>query len=348
MKLYKTLFLILIIFLKTGNVLSSNDIFNVNNIELKKTYKLTNDELASQAIKKGFKQLMKRILLDDDAKKLLNLKYTQIKELVKYYQISNKSDELNNQQNVSYNITFDKDKVHDLFYKKDISYSEIHNKELFLLPVFQKENRIFIYNQNFFYNNWNAVSTNDLLEFIIPLENIEIIQNINSNRDNLLDLKLTSLFEEYTEKNLALVLIEDNNNKEEMIYFKTRILGKNIVKNISIKRFNLSDEEFYKKIIISVKQEIVNVVKSQNLIDIRVPSFLNVKFKINKKNNLIELRSRLKNVDFIENIYVQKFNNEFIYLKIKYLGKIDKIINQLENQKVILKYLEDEWSLKII
>jgi len=210
MKLYKTLFLILIIFLKTGNVLSSNDIFNVNNIELKKTYKLTNDELASQAIKKGFKQLMKRILLDDDAKKLLNLKYTQIKELVKYYQISNKSDELNNQQNVSYNITFDKDKVHDLFYKKDISYSEIHNKELFLLPVFKKENRIFIYNQNFFYNNWNAVSTNDLLEFIIPLENIEIIQNINSNRDNLLDLKLTSLFEEYTEKNLALVLIEDN------------------------------------------------------------------------------------------------------------------------------------------
>ena len=48
----------------------------------------------------------------------------------------------------------------------------------------------------------------DLIEFILPLENIEIIQNINKYKNNLLDLDLGLIFKEYTNKNKALVLIE--------------------------------------------------------------------------------------------------------------------------------------------
>ena len=36
MKLFKKITIILIIFLKTGNLLSDNNLFNVNNIELEK------------------------------------------------------------------------------------------------------------------------------------------------------------------------------------------------------------------------------------------------------------------------------------------------------------------------
>ena len=62
MKFYKLLILILIVFLKTGNVLSENNIFSVNNIEIKNNPKKTNDQLANQAIKKGFSQLIEKIL----------------------------------------------------------------------------------------------------------------------------------------------------------------------------------------------------------------------------------------------------------------------------------------------
>ena len=41
-----------------------------------------------------------------------------------------------------------------------------------------------------------------------------------------------------------------------------------------------------KKIIIETKKELIDLVKSKNLIDIRTPSFLNVKLDINKKNTL--------------------------------------------------------------
>ena len=49
---------------------------------------------------------------------------------------------------------------------------------------------------------------------------------------------------------------------------------------------------------------------------------------IDKKNNLAELNKRLKKIDSIENIIVQKLNSKNIFLKIKYLGKLDKMIQQ--------------------
>ena len=71
MKLYKQIIFILVVFFKTETLLSQNNLFNVNNIELVKKDKITNNQLADQAIKKGFKQLMLKILLKKDADKLL-------------------------------------------------------------------------------------------------------------------------------------------------------------------------------------------------------------------------------------------------------------------------------------
>ena len=102
------------------------------------------------------------------------------------------------------------------------------------------------------------------------------------------------------------------------------------------------------KIILDIKKEIINLVKLQNLIDIRTPSFINATLNVTKKNSLKELNSRLKKIDLIENIYIQELNNEYILIKIKYLGKIKKIIDQLESQKIILKLTDDQWVMKLI
>ena len=348
MKIYKLILIILVFFFKTGNVLSNNSIFNVNNIEVEKKGKITNNKLADQAIKKGFDELINRILLKDDVKTLEQLKFSEIRELVTYYQVLDTTVNENKLKKINFNISFDKDKMHDLFYKKGVSYSEISNKELFILPIFKKENQIFIYNQNFFYDNWNEIYETDLIEFILPLENIEIIQNISTDKNNLLNLNLKDLFIGYSGNNLALIIIEDNDLKEEKIYFKTEILGKKIVKNINLKRSNLNKQEFYQKIIIESKKELTNLVKSQNLIDIRVPSFLNASLLIDKKNNLVELKSRLNQIDLVENLYIKEFNKDSVSLKIKYLGKLENIINQLKEKKVILKLINEEWSIKII
>ena len=347
MKSYKLYIFILIVFLKTGNVLSNPNIFHVNNITVEEKSNVSNDVLANQAIQKGFKELINKILLKEDLIRLGELHYSAIKELVSYYQVSNKISDVSELKQTNFNITFDKDKMHHLFHKKGISYSKISDNELFILPILKKNDKIFIYNQNFFYDNWNENSDIKLIEHILLLENIEIVQNINLNKNNLLNLNLTNLFSEYPEKNIALIIIEENNTNIEKVYFKTRILGTNFIKNINIKRLNLNEKEFYKKVIVKTKQEISNLIKSQNLIDIRAPSFLKVKLKIDEKNNLVELNKRFKKVDSVENVYIQKFNNDIVILKIKYLGKLDKIIRQMDSQKITLKLFGDQWNIKV-
>ena len=91
MKSFKLIIFILVIFLKTGNVLSDDNIFNVNNIKISNKKFNKKDQSANQAIRDGFKELINRILLQEDKKKLSNLNLKDIKNLVTYYQITNKN-----------------------------------------------------------------------------------------------------------------------------------------------------------------------------------------------------------------------------------------------------------------
>ena len=346
MKLYKQIIFILVIFFKTETLFSENNLFNVNNIKLEKKDKSTNETLADQAIKQGFEQLVKKILLKEDSNKFTDLNFSSIKQLVSFYQISNDSnDEKKGRELVNFSITFDKEKIHNLFYERGILYSEISDKELYVLPIFIKKEEIFIFNNNFFYKEWNNIYKSDLIEFVLPLENIEIIRNINNLKNNLINLDMLNLFEEYKDKNLAFVLIEDNKDYIEKVYIKTMIQGKIISKNLTFKKKQQKSNN-YKDVIEETKKELIDLVKAKNLIDIRTPSFLNVKLNTSKKNNLVELKSRIKTIDAIENIYVQDFNKDYMNLRIKYLGKLEKIINELKTKDINLELINEEWIIR--
>ena len=348
MKLYLQIILILIVFFKTETLLSENNLFSVNNIKLEKNDKISNNTLADKAIKKGFKELISKILLEEDVNKLSNLNFSSIKELVTYYQVSQIPDENNDGELASFSVTFDKEKIHELFYNQGILYSEILDKEIYILPVLIKETEIFIFNNNFFYKYWNEIYTVDLIEFILPLENIEIIQKINKHKKNLIDIEIDNLFKEYSKRNLALILIEDNKSKNNKVYLKTKIRGKKISKSLNIKKENENAKSQYEQIIKISKNELTNLVKSENLIDIRTPSFLNVRLDLNKTTNLVEFNLRVKNIDLVENIYVQEFNKDYLKLRIKYLGKLERIIDQFKKAKINLKLINDQWFLKFI
>ena len=348
MKLHKQIFLILVILFKTETLFSQNNLFNVNNIKLEKKDKTTNNTLANQAIKKGFNELITKILLKKDLEKLSDLKFPSIKKLVTYYQITNLSTENKKEELVNYSVTFDKNKIHNLFYKKGITYSEILDRELYILPILIQNNEIYIFNNNFFYENWNKFYKNDLIEFILPLENIEIIENINNYRANLINLNVSSLFQEYTKKNLTLVLIKNDKLGNAKIYIKSIIQDKNISKNLDLKKKDLSTDKFNELVIIETKKEMINLIKAKNVIDIRTPFFLNVKLNLDKTNNLVKLNSRIKKIDSIEKLYVQEFNKDYINLRIKYLGNLQKIINQLKKENIDLKLINDQWVIKTL
>ena len=348
MKLYKQIIFILIVFFKTETLFSENSLFAVNNIEIEKKDKITNNALADKAIKKGFDQLITKILLKDDINKLSDLQFSSIKQLVTYYQITNITEEKKSEEFVNFSVTFDKNKMHSLFFKKEISYSEILDKELYILPILIEEDEIFTFSNNYFYENWNKVFEEDLLEFILPIENIEILQHINKNKNNLINLEVDDLFQEYPNKNLAIILIEKNKSNNKKVYIKAKIQKKNIFKSLKFKKQDFKSEKSNQKIIVELKKELINIIKSENLIDIRTPSFLNVKLDLNKRSSLVILNSKIKNIESIENVYVKNFTKDSMNLRIKYLGKLEKILNQLKKENINLNLINEEWIIKTL
>ena len=338
---------ILIILFKTETVLSDNNIFNVNNIEISKETSKNKEKLISDAFKKAFDELINRLLLEEDYKRISKTNLEQIRKLISYYQIINE-DENKENNNVKINVFFDKDKMHDFFHGKNILYSDIINTEVILFPLLKKEDQYFIYTQNYFYENWNEEKSDNLIQYILTTENIENIQRINLNKDNIYKIEVSDFFKEHETDNIVFANIEIKKDTAE-VFLNTRIEGKKINKNLSIKnKNNLNKKEFYREIIFEINGIIRDLIKSQNLIDVRTPSFLNVEIKLNKKSNLVEFSNRLNKIDLIDNFYVQKLSKDYVLVKIKYLGKINKIINKLKDQNINLKMIAGQWQLTII
>ena len=78
--IYKII-IILIVFFKTGNLLSDNNLFNVNNILLEEKENTSSKQLANQAIKKAFKKLTERVLLKEDKPQNFKSKFFRNKRI---------------------------------------------------------------------------------------------------------------------------------------------------------------------------------------------------------------------------------------------------------------------------
>ena len=334
---------IIIILFKTGNVLSDNKLFSVNNIEISKKISKNKEKLANQAFLNGFNKLIKRLLLEGDYKKISTTNLTEIKKLISYYQVKTKEDD----NKVSFNIYFDRDRIHNFFYQKNILYSDIINTNMIIFPLLIKDKQYFIYTKNYFYENWNNEESEDLIKYSLPVESVESIQAIKSNEDRIYKINIEDFFKEYDLNNMAFVTVNIDKNIAK-VFLNTKIEGKKLNKNLIINKQGIGQNEFNNKIILEIKNEIKDLIKSQNLIDVRTPSFLNAEIKLDKKNNLVEFNNRLKKIDLIDNYYVQQLNKDYVLVKIKYLGKINKIIKKLKDQNIDLNMREGQWKIKII
>ena len=96
-----------------------------------------------------------------------------------------------------------------------------------------------------------------------------------------------------------------------------------------------------------ITEEINEIWKKQNLIDVKTPSFLNVYLEIGNINNLQKLQAALNKIDIIENHNVLELTKNYAKISIKYLGKIDKIKLKFIEQKIDINIQDNEWKLKL-
>ena len=343
MKIILLIFYILIVLFKTGNVLSNENIFSVDNIEISNENSKKKEEILDIAFKKAFLKLIDRLLLEKDYQKISEIKLIQIKALISHYQIKNSEKEGLKELNVS----FDRERMHNFFYENNIFYSDIISTEVIFFPLLITDKQYFVYSKNFFYENWNNKNSSDLIQYTLPVESIENLQIIEKYKENMIDIDINEFFKEYNINNKVFATIEID-EKNAKIFLNTKIRGSKIKKTIKVEKNNLNEIELNDKIILRIKDLIKDLIKSQNLIDVRTPSFLNVKINLANKNTLVEFDNRVKKIDLIDEFYVQQLNKDYVLVKIRYLGKISKIMNKLKDVDIELKMIAGQWQLNIL
>ena len=340
----KLLIIIIILLLKTGNVLSVESIFNVNNIELDGKFYSNKQKSINKGFIDGFDKLIKRIALKRDYNKALSTNLKEVRNLVSYYQLIEPASRFLN-KNTYLNLYFDKEKINKYFYKKNISYSDLLSIEAVILPVHITDKNFFVYNDNYFYDNWTTKNNIDsIVEYIFPVDSLEIISIINNKKNNLDEIDIKKLFADYNSNNLIFISIYTSKNKNR-VFLKSLISGKEIVKNYEFTSNERNDFKEY--IILELKDEIEDLIKSENTLDLTVPSFLNINLNLKNKNNLFKTQNILKKIDLIDYFHVKEFNNTNAVINIKFYGKINKIREKLLQNNLNLYQADSQWNISI-
>jgi len=347
-------FFILLFIVKTENVFSNNFIYDVNNIEIEsnKTNISDNKKLIELAFKKAFIIFANTALLKNDAIKLYKTENKTIKDLVLTYQII-KNDKNNVNKNFfTFNIKFDPKKINNFLAKKRISYADISNISLTLLPVLIRDNDVLLYEENFFYKNWIKPKiikkniNNNFINYNLALENIEDLEYINKIKKNinLIEIKKINSFNKG--ENYVLLIIYSTKDKLKA-YIKSSIQNKKIDRYINL-NLNFEDKnKLYEEAIVTLKKEINQIWKEQNLIDVNTPSFLDFYLKIKEIDDYLKLKSIMDTIDIIENYSVLEMTNQYSKIRIKYKGKVSKIKDKFIDQKIDVQIVDNVWKLEI-
>ena len=70
--------------------------------------------------------------------------------------------------------------MYNFYSQNNIKYSDVSGKILKILPVLLSNDKIYIYDNNFFYDKWlnNEEEKSGNIEYIFPIENLETIETI--------------------------------------------------------------------------------------------------------------------------------------------------------------------------
>ncbi len=348
MSKYLFILSIIVFLFKTETVFSAETIYDVNNIQVsgKLNNNLDNNKLIEEAFRKAFLIFINKTLLEKDIETLSKTNIQIIKDFIFTHQITSQKKSIDEEIILTVNVKFDPKKINNYLSINNISYADISEISISILPILRKENNLFIFSDNFFYNEWNKTENDkknteaQLINYNLALENAEDLFYINNNRENLelIDInKLNSLSEEKNKIFLIFTLNEDTK-----VFIKAYFNEKEVIKNITLNNNSTDD---YNSLIMNVKDLINQIWKEQNLIDINTPAYLDIIFDIKKINDFLKFRTFLDTIDIIDNYSILEITNKYAKIRMKYKGKISNLREKFLNEKININIENNEWSL---
>ena len=198
-----------------------SSIFSVNDIEITEPFELNfkKEKVVDKAFIEAFKRLMKMTVISSEEIKLSRIKNNEIKNLIDSFKIKDERF-IKNYYSAKFDVNFNKQNTLLFFEKKNIFPSLPKKKSIFILPILidTTNTTVNLFNQNPFFFNWlDGTSKHFLLDYILPTEDIDIINALNQNIESLENYNYSNIINKYNVKDFIVCLIFQDNDKIKVL-----------------------------------------------------------------------------------------------------------------------------------
>ena len=339
------LFIYLIIF---STEYSKAKNYIVKNVEIIEPYSINfnKNKMIDKAFRSAFDVLIAKIVISDDLNEVKNVNTMLIKSMVDSFIITDEQF-IENNYLAKINVSFEKKKVLDFLYKKNITPAIPLDKKIIFLPIFinLNSNDLSIYLNNKFYSNWNKfLGQSELLTYILPSEDLEDYSIIKKNLENIENYNFANLLSKYNKDFIVAIFFYDNNSFN--VLSKINFNDELTISNSEFKDANPENNEKILDIIKELKNNYENFWKKENLVNISIKLPLTVLIDSKNLKLLKRFEKELNNSDLVYNYYVESItNNETIY-KIIYNSTPKKFIKNFEDRNFQIDYNNEIWLIK--
>ena len=347
----KYLYLFLLIFSLSYFFLSTNNAFSKNlkieNIEISKEFdeKFNRDKVIDEGFNLAFKELIFLLVQSQDRTKLKNISLNDIKILIENFSIKEEKF-LNDKYYVSLDVEFSKKKLFNILEQKNIFPSLPKKKKVMFIPILidEEKNDLILFSESEIYLNWiKKKNKNDLLEYILPNEDLEDINVLRKNFSNLEDYHFNDIIEKYSLNNFIISLFYRNLDQVRVLS-KINLNDQLILDNQIFKIYESENE--LNLIIEKMKIRFNDLWKKENQINtsIKLPLIITIDLNSNKKIN--EFEKIIDELDLVSNFFVSKIDNKKVYYTLIYNGTPKTFINSIENFGYKLDIKNKIWNLQ--
>ena len=345
--IYFILFSLLIVFFST--TYSNANAFKVSDIEISSPFELNfeKNSVIDKGFQTSFSDLISMITTSGDKKKIKNVSIKELKGMIDSFTISDEKF-INNEYFANLETTFNKKKILKFLENENIFPSIPQRNKVLLFPILveTKDNNIYLFNNNIFYDRWNEQKNSyDLLDYLLPSEDIEDLVELQNKYKNIETYDFSNLINKYDiEDSIILIIYKESNSVRTLS--KVNLNNTLKIQNKNYPKIDIINEDNFSNIVKSLKQFYEDQWKKNNEINtsIKLPITISINSKKNKK--IIELEKALNSIDLVSDFNILNFNSEIIQYKITYNGTPNIFLNDMKKKNLELEMKNNMWIVK--
>ncbi len=323
--------------------------FNVYNIEISEPFEINFDKnnVIIRGFEKAYFELILQVVTSADQNKVNQITQNELKEMIETFSIKEEKfiDEL---YYVNLDVSFSKKKLLNYLEKRNVFPSTPLKKKIFFIPIIIDENKkdLLIFSNNEIFNQWNIYQENyHLIEYILPTEDLEDINNIKSKFEFIEDYDFKEIIQKYNLEDSVIALIFVNNQNIRLLS-KISLNNELVLKNKLFSKHNLNSDDHVKKIIDEMKIIYEDYWKNFNLINTSIKLPINIKINTKYVKKISNFEKVLEEMDLIYNFNIQKFDKDFIYYRVIFNSTPNNFLKIMDNHNFNFDTQKNVWILK--